>query len=732
MKIEFMSTTANNHRLLPPWQILAPVGEFPGISAAATGEMQLDWQAQEGLPHEACTLCFAAQEIADALHRIPGVQAGLTPWAGKLPVGPSVLLLAQHSFSPHRDILEKVFGRMEPPMTPQGFQIRTAQAGASGAYLILGADRVGALYGAYELLNRLGFQWFSPDPWDAEIPAALPNPLPTIQLVQAPSFETRGFIGGGCGDRNFLLWMARNKLNKFKQLKPEQWSRKIGIKLFGGDHDTFRRYAPPKKFFAQHPEWYGLRNGRRSNRLDVEDGDNICFSNGDVRAEIARALVEDLVGGVHGWLDDMNLMPFDNGKWCECGECAKMGNNMDRLLLLAHDCRQAIRRAMAAGRLNRNVRVTVPAYHETLTPPTRPLPDDFDHANITVQLFPIERCYVHHLDDPRCGEINAKLWEVLNAWKAPTVPFRGNIMIGEYFNVSTFSSMAIPFTRIMTHDLPLYWRTGVRHIDYMHVITRQWGTHALTNCQFAAQIWDHRLDVAAWLQQFFRHRYGNVAERMQSFHRLLEEALLNCKPLRHYVGKPVDGPVTSPREPLPGYTTTGLNDTLPQDGSPGKPNPIFTTQHLQYAPALRTENDGPSVLETMDLLHQADEVLDQALLECEDPKVSQRLAADARRFRYTRHQVRFVYYLVRLRMQENRGNAALAQVEAYALREVGETLRAEELMTKFNFPDEEYHFFDNGLTATWHPKTYARIIAKYFSDNTGSSPADPGKDQRLG
>lgn len=726
-----MNHPANESQLLQPWQILVPVARFPDVPAAAIGEMQLNWHEKEGLPHEACTLSFAAQEIADAFHQVPGEQAVLVPWKGELPSGSFVLILAQHSFGSHVHAVEKVFGKMELPTASQGFRIRTIQAGTSTGYLILGADRVGALYGVYELLNRFGFRWFSPDPWDAEIPATLPNPRPVLDLDKAPSFQTRGFHGGKRGDQNFLLWMARNKLNKFWRFQPEEWCRKIGIQFTGGGHLTFRHYVPPEKFFAQHPEWYGLRDGKRSDNLHVEAGDNICFANREVRAEIAHAIVEDLIGGENRWLDVMMVATFDNGKWCECGECAKMGNNMDRLLLLAHECRQAIRGAMAEERLNRNVRVLVYAYHETLEPPTRPLPDDFDHANTIVQFFPIERCYVHYLDDPHCTEINAKMLELLKAWSSPPAYFRGSMLIGEYFNVSTFSSISIPFTRIMAHDLPFYWQAGARDIDYMHVITQQWGTHALTNGQFAAQIWDHQLDVDDWLKQFFGQRYGAVAERMTTFYHLLEEALLNCKPLRHYVGKKIDDSMTGSRELVPGYTTTGLNSALPHEGSPEKPSPIFTTQHLQYAASPCQENNGPSVLETMALLHEAAKVLDQALLECEDPKVSQRLAADARRFRYTCHEIRFVYHLVRVRLQENRGNAALAKVEAYALREVGETLRREELMTKFNFTDEGRHFFDNGLTATWHPQTYEKIMAKYFPE-AANTAADPGNDKHFG
>ena len=712
------------------WKILAPVADFATVEAAGLGEELIDWNSPEAAQHEACTLSFAALEIAAALNKVPGESAALQPWRGEIPSQPFVLILTTSAVTAGgRDAAGAWCKGMELPRPEQAFIIRTCRQGETTGYLIVGADRIGALYGAYEWLNRMGFRWFSPDPWDAETPTLLPNDLPALETCASPSFESRGFMGtSGRAHRDFLLWMARNRMNKCGAEKgQEAFCRKCGIRWLGGGHDAFGRYLPAKTYFEAHPEWYGLRNGQRSPKVHEGMGDNICLSNPAARAEVARNAAAGLVDGPERALDILQLWPFDHyDSWCECENCAALGNKMDHMLRLAHDVRQAIRRAMDEKRLRRNVQVSICAYHNTLIPPTRPLPPDFDHENIIVQFFVIERCYAHAFDDPHCTEANAKLRELWRGWTAPDCQFRGRLLIGEYYNVSTFAGMAVPFMRIMERDIPFYRASGARDIDYMHVLARHWGTHALTNSQFAAMIWNCSLDVPTWLDDFFKRRYGALAGTMERFYRQLETAMRNCKPLKHYMGVATDEPPEK-TWPLPDYRLASLNRTMTQEGSPDKPVKLFQSQHLNDYGATRdrTENNGPSILETVNALHEAAGILDQAILDCREPRVSERLASDARRFRYTRLLVLFIHQLIRLRTLENRGDEPLARAEAQALRQTGEALRAETVVCR-NFQNEA---FENGLTATFHSKTFAAIMRRYFPDEAPAMPdSGTGKD----
>lgn len=82
------------------------------------------------------------------------------------------------------------------------------------------------------------------------------------------------------------------------------------------------------------------------------------------------------------------------------------------------------------------------------------------------------------------------------------------------------------------------------------------------------------------------------------------------------------------------------------------------------------------------------------------PLVRQRLAADARRFQYTRHVMCFYHCMLRVRMLEIQGATELAAQEARLLRDLGETLRREDVVTRNGCRDSEV-LFRNGLPASY-------------------------------
>ncbi|MFP4443910.1 MAG: hypothetical protein ACLFST_12400, partial [Spirochaetia bacterium] len=86
--------------------------------------------------------------------------------------------------------------------------------------------------------------------------------------------------------------------------------------------------------------------------------------------------------------------------------------------------------------------------------------------------------------------------------------------------------------------------------------------------------------------------------------------------------------------------------------------------------------------------------------------------------------------LMRLRMFENRGMPKLAEKEALALRDSGETLRREDEMTKGQWNASRYRFYDNGLRATWFPVTYEEIMKEYSLKTPETE--EPEAEHRLG
>ena len=230
-------------------------------------------------------------------------------------------------------------------------------------------------------------------------------------MTESPRFLTRGFHAWeNRGDPEFLLWMARNRLNYWcVEQEPKPLLHKLGIMLVGGGHILTQYYLGPNNpypydhpaftgdegkprdpyptsaefrgdangdgtlsYFEAHPEWYALIQGQRSSHIVGDGGDNFCTSNRDAMAEWMKNAVADLVEGRYKDAGLMNAWMLDAGRWCECAECRALGTPTDRNLLFVHEYAKAIKQAQAEGRLHRPVRLLFLAYADVLEPQRAP------------------------------------------------------------------------------------------------------------------------------------------------------------------------------------------------------------------------------------------------------------------------------------------------------------------------------------------------------------------------
>ena len=120
--------------------------------------------------------------------------------------------------------------------------------------------------------------------------------------------------------------MARNRMNFWTSAEKEiYFLKKLGLKLTDGGHIIQKYFLDPHAeypykhptfigdenkpadpyavgknyagdtngdgklaYFEAHPEWYALRNGKRSDNIQDETGDNFCTSNAGARKELAK------------------------------------------------------------------------------------------------------------------------------------------------------------------------------------------------------------------------------------------------------------------------------------------------------------------------------------------------------------------------------------------------------------------------------------------------------------
>lgn len=642
--------------LARPLTILVDPEPFADVAAAASAESRVDDWRDASRPAAACTESFAALELRRWLARATGLAEGDIAVArpDRLPRTGDVFVLASGASTP---LLGSLLPRRPNRIigAPDGFTLRSLRRGGRSVFVVAGNSRTGTLYGTYALLETLGFRFYGLGDTGVVVPRAPIVPPRRLEVVDAPRSRTRGFWAfEPRGNRDFFLWMARNRMNLWTAEEPDApFLRKLGIRLTGGGHRVQADYLDPHvpadsttraRRFASHPEWYGWRGGARQGDITGESGTNFCTSNAEARAALARGVVHDLIGGRLRDADVVQVWPLDGGRWCECDPCRAQGSATDRWLDVVATVGAEVRAARAAARLARPVELVAPAYLETLAPPTRPVSRDFDPADCSVAFFPYFRCYAHGLADSACTEMNRRLHLAYQGWAtAPDRFYTGPMAVGEYYNVSWVHSLPIAYTRAMGADLPWYARTGATGVFTMHAPTRLWGAWTLDHALMARLLWSPDVPADSVVSEFCRRYFADAAEPMRAYLEALARATENITALAHCVGAfgtgagVVGGRLTDPRFPL------------------------FPLQHLQPRSAHPPLNDAPDLEQIAASMRGARDALNAARAADADPFVQARLRDEARRFAYGEAMIGFWEGLIRLAALHRAGDAAGAR-----------------------------------------------------------------------
>ena len=637
-----------------PLTIVVNMGRHPTAEAAGHGEANVHWLDADPSDDTVCTECFAAVELQRCLRTMTGRGADFAIVDDdKLPAG-DLLLVGGPASKPVADALGTTAAQLAK-LGPEGYRIKAARVGGRQVIVVAGGGRVGTLYGAYDLLHRLGCRWFAPGDVHEELPRI--DAIPDLDVAEQPDFATRGFFAWeNRGDPDFLLWMARNRMNEWcVEQKNHPLMRKLGIRMacaqhtalpfflrpaspYPYDHPTFKGDEKKSKdpyplsgeyqgdanndgtlsYFEAHPEWYAFVKGKRVPGFSGPGGTNYCTSNPHATTEFMKNYLHALTDGIYKGADCVRFWLLDGARWCQCPQCKALGIPTDRNLLLVHRLDQEIKKAQAAGRIRHRITVRFLAYADVLRPPTRPLPKGFDYGTCSATFFPIGRSYVHNIDDPTCAR-NAAYCRQLHGWTTdPKRHYRGELCIGEYYNVSGFKSLPICFMHTMANDIPTYHKVGARHFHYMHCTTGNWGNKALTNYQMARQLWDVKTDCGALWTDYFARRYGPAAATMRQFYESLEKMLCNVRELKYGLARRLNA----------GAKT------------------LFPTPQLRYRREPGLACGGPTLVEIVAHSKRCRELIAQAHAAELPARIKARIAEDERGFTYGERTVAYFHECV--------------------------------------------------------------------------------------
>ena len=444
-------------------------------------------------PDASATVKHAAQELADDLKQISGAAL---PVLSREPPGPAIFVGA----SP---FLPAAFKNAPlAALAEEAFVVRTDRRNV----FLAGHDDRGTLYAVYSFLeDHVGARWYAPDA--TVLPPQNVVYVPDLNETQTPAFSYRNTDEAVVSANG--QWDAHLKLNGVSV--PDQADLGGNNRLFNGA-ENFYGLVPPNRYFAAHPDYYSLVDGKRKCSPDSQ----LCLSNPGVFQAVVDALVAEARANPKELTLGLSPNDAEHGN-CQCEACraadARFGSPAGTLLDFVNRVAAAVQAALP----DRKIRVETLAYQYTEKAPS---PGAIAPAgNVLVCLAPIYACDGHPLaSDPQNKISNEALME----WKkvAP-----GHLHVWHY--VVNFAHYVQPYPDWdeLGADIAYYRDNGVCGIfcegDYQGNCDLQ----AMHTWVMAHLFWNPRLDVWALARDFTDGYYGKAGPDIYAYLRLFHDRL---------------------------------------------------------------------------------------------------------------------------------------------------------------------------------------------------------------
>lgn len=384
------------------------------------------------------------------------------------------------------------FRRPPSELGDDGFALRVR----NGRLEVIGGKR-GILYAVYDLLERFGgCGWYSstttvvPEVGEFRIPGDL-------KVVERPAFAMRTMTWFDVMHNPEYAVKLRINGNTGPALSEEQGG--IAYMYVGGLCHTFNSLLPPEKWFAEHPEYFCERDGRRRGGRDSQP----CLTNPDV----LRIVTENALSLVTRFprAKIISVSENDNGNYCQCERCAAVdeaeGSHSGALIRFVNAVADEI------GKARPDMLVQTLCYLYSQTPPrlTKPRP------NVTPFVCPM------WVDRNRpIAESESKhsvgFLKDLAGWGR----MNDNLYVWDY--TVNFRNYLYPFPVEHTYqpNMKLFRDHGVKYM-----FAEGGRTHAdfaeLKAWLLAKWMWSPDTDEKALLDRFFKGYYGAAAVPMRRY-----------------------------------------------------------------------------------------------------------------------------------------------------------------------------------------------------------------------
>lgn len=399
-----------------------------------------------------------------------------------------------------------------------------------GAIRLAGVNDRAALFAVYAFLEELGCRWFAPNfdfygSGGGEIvPRADTLRVPVLHKTAKPSMTYRkkdvaeGRSHNLANLRQMIDWMPKVGLNVFVcpidefgagitvwdnwrlDLIPEL--KKRGLLAEIGQHG-YENFLPPSTYFAEHPEWFGMRNGQRSR------AQNVVFETSN-REALARFLanVESYLRS-HPEINIFDLWPPDGVRWSESPESLKLGTPTERHAQVVNAVARMVKEKFP------RVKVEFLAYQDYTVPPVSIRFED----NTVMDFCPIARSFQTPIWDEQ-NKANRPYHDALKQWLKGDV-FGNNISIYTYYRKYAWRSLPVVIPRLIAAETKYFKSLGVDGIG-MYSEPADWFTYELNHYVLAKASMDSELDVDGLLRDYARKRFGPAWQPIYRYFEVIE------------------------------------------------------------------------------------------------------------------------------------------------------------------------------------------------------------------
>lgn len=427
-------------------------------------------------------------------------------------------------------------------------------------FLTGGAGR-GPVNAALALLEEdLGCRWYAIG--TSDIPRISKLAFRPVIRVFTPKLEIRDPFYFDAFDVN---WSLHNRTNSILVKIPTEWGGSTSY-AFNQIVHTYERDIPAGEFFATHPEYFALVNGKRQPT-------QLCVTNPDVLRITIERLKKFL--GKNPTAKYVGVSPNDGRGFCDCPNCKAIdeaqGTRMGSLLQFVN----SIADSLAVD--YPDLKITTNAYTETVRLPRTIRP----RKNVVIELCTDTHAWRYlflNLTE------TSRFREALQEWKQTG----SEIHVWDYTMNYVHYLLPMPVMPVVNTNINFLTEQGVKGLMLQGKENASGASDARMQCWvWAKQLWDPSRDTKSLMRDFTFGYYKEAAEPIWRY----QENLWNV--WEKYHAQP--------------HTVT----------TPEAVNPIVAFEPCSYRP------DGP--LLSPDFVSESMKLLDLAAVQAKNPETLKRV-----------------------------------------------------------------------------------------------------------